>query len=286
MDDSKVVISEFGPKYIDNAGELLDANYSQNEQVRASLANKCADFLQLKNLPSEFKDYCVKMSDIPNLYTQMYENPNVQRAADERSLLGMGLVYRHGHYASFIDRDGHTYLVPSNNVLLKELENSGYVMADYGEGTVTKVADPEYDANRRVVDESVRGKVTLPDALVEEVINYDPCRFDHAGVQPYYQVFRNRETGREHDNDVPTKPWRWMRGGDSQEELSYDVFSLYRAPDNVPMYDAARNYLGQDNLVAQKLTAIQSLPKEIYGVVDLQGLVNATTVQQSNNIHM
>jgi len=284
MDDSKVVISEFGPKYIDNIGEIANSDYSQNEQVRAALANKCADFLQLKNLPDQFKDYCVKMSDIPNLYAPTYENPNVQRSADERSLLGMGLVYRHGHYASFIDRDGHTYLLPANNVLLQELENSGYVMADYGAGTVTKVADPEYDPSKRVIDEGARGKVTLPDSLVEEVINSDPCRIDYAGVQPYYQMFRNRETGREHDNDVPAKQWRWMRG---QEELSYDVFSLYKSPENVPMYDAARNYLGADNFIAQKLSAVHNFPKEMQGVYDFQGLVTATTVQQdNNNMHM
>lgn len=281
MDDStknpKIIISAFGTKDIDSVGVFQTAGQKENEQIRIDLANKCADFLQLQNLPVQFKDYCVKMSDIPDMQTsQEYISSDTKTSMQERTLLGMGLVYNHGQYASFIDRDGHTYLMPSNKVLLNELEKCGYVIAEYGEGKVYDAADKNEGVYRKV-DESVRGKITLPDSLAEAVVKWDRSTINPNIVPKFNRDSYLDPTSVNYNSRL--REWPWKRGGDSEEELSYDVFSLYSAPDDPVRYHSARQYLGEENLIAQKMYAISQIKPEIYGVNTFEEFVNNTNNQ-------
>lgn len=212
--------------------------YSDYNERRQILAGQCADALGIKEIPAELRELAIQKCDIP---ANIHDN-GMAVAERENSLLSMGVVYCYGSTLNFIARDGHTCILPYNEITARELEKCGYVACAYGEsspkldykrdqyGHIDIMADNYYDVCEK--EKTLREKCTLPKELAEAV-----CSAESRGNLDFLEA-------QEKSGLVARFP--------------YDVFShrLYRGHDYGHAFiEQAVEFLGYDNLTARKLLA-------------------------------
>lgn len=214
---------------------------------RITLAMYCFEELGLKDLPLSLMDLAVKVSDIPSK-----DRKNSQQ---ESSLLSIGNVYSYGDIVKFIARDGHTYILPCNNIVLSELEKCGYVICAYGSNTPVPISNEIDDEDvfglnlQKMEEDKYRKKVTLSSGLVAAIVNLE------SDYLPACDIQRN-----------------------SNGEYTYDVFSPAFCIDGDFSHYSLQNtiaFYGFESDVVRKLLAIngygnnsmKDLPHEVDSLV-------------------
>jgi len=195
---------------------------------RIILANECAEFLGLKEISTCLYEFGVNISELPQDI-----NNEISKSIDESSLLSMGLVYSYNGILTFINKDGHTMVMPASKIIKEELEKCGYLICRYGQ-SVPDLRNVDENSNeyRRILDQ-YREKYTLPEELVKKVYNQE------LGV-------------------FPTK---------YSEEFAYDVFSTkyYRGQILGPkqIFDIAMNFDLRDRTTRKLLAFYHGNPSLI-----------------------
>lgn len=180
----------------------ISQTYNHNKQDhinRASIAQKCAQYFNIKNVsPSLF----LIASPVSELAHQNKNGKNIRHREEiidaipwnERSMKTFGVVYRYESTASFIGLDGKTYIVPNDEPVINHLKECGYTIAESGknlDGTSNdndtlylKEKDENDILNYNIIDRR------LPKELVDLIEEMEKDRPYYNYAQSYANVVR------------------------------------------------------------------------------------------------
>lgn len=272
QNETRTIISEnYGIKIIDPIiGEKDYPEKRVRSHQRDKFAQKCANELGITPVPEIVKELAVKYSDIPNICIKnMYADPNVVPSLQERTLLGMKCVFVHDGLANFIDYDGHTYLIPANDVILNELEKCGYAVLLSSSTLDGNVTIRQNETYKSVPKDEIRAQLTISPELCAEMEETESLNAA-VHVRPYNETL---------EEELPLPRWakpQNIEGTDLiKATFAYDVFDN-RIECFQPGYeDFSVNYtydfLGHNNKTAQKMKAMTDISANKAEIIDPNG---------------
>lgn len=174
-------------------------NYEKNDHInRANMALICSEYFGIKDVsPSLYQiaapvselACCNKDGEIINYRDEIEEA--IPWA--ERSMKTFGVVYRYESTASFIGKDGKTYVVPNDQPVLDHLKECGYVIAPYGksldggnttDSLIFKEKNEDFSLSDNIIDRR------LPTVIVNMIDEMEGNRPYYVHNQSYANVVR------------------------------------------------------------------------------------------------
>lgn len=176
-------------------------DYEKNDHFnRASMALVCSTCLGIKEISPSLYKIAAPVSEIAYLNKDggvIRHRCEILDAIpwDERSMKTFGAVYSYEATASFIGRDGKTYIVPNDKPVLDHLKECGYLIAPYGANL-----DGKYNGEDSLIfhdktnwDESLPAMfqekviidMNLPKDIVEKILQMETDRPYYTNCQPY-----------------------------------------------------------------------------------------------------
>ena len=159
---------------------------------RSNMALVCGLYLGIKDVSPSLQKIAAPVSEIA------FANENGERIGyrdeivdaipwNERSLKTFGVVYSYEATASFIGKDGKTYIVPNDKPVIDHLRECGYVIAPYGrclDGTDNEDSLILKEDGFVVID------INLPEKIVKKIDEMENGRPYYVGCQSYIDAIR------------------------------------------------------------------------------------------------